>query len=43
MDEDLYAIEWKKDGEEVDIRELPKNTSWLEYVGNNKNVKHEVL
>ncbi len=45
MDEDLdlYGIVWVKDEEEIDIEEFPENTSWLEYVGNNKDVKHEVL
>lgn len=43
MDEDLYGIELDKDVEETDIKDFPENTSWLEYIGNNKNVKHEVL
>ncbi len=43
MDEDLYGIAWIKDETEIDIKEFPENTSWLEYIGNNKNVKHEVL
>ena len=43
MDEDLYGIAWVKDETEIEIKEFPENTSWLEYIGNNKNVKHEVL
>ena len=43
MDEDLYGTEWDKGVEEIDTEEFPENTSWLEYIGNNKNVKHEVL
>ena len=43
MDEDLYGILWIKDDGEIDSKEFPENTSWLEYIGNNKDVKHEVL
>lgn len=42
MDEDLYGIAWE-DEEEIDTKEFPENISWLDYIGNNKNVKHEVL